>query len=293
MSRINVAIIGLGLIGGSIAKGLCTLRDVYRVGAFDSDASVLEVACQSGCIEFFAEDLELVVRDADIVVLCVPVCAMLPLVQGMVRFLPRGCVLTDVGSVKGFLQEQLVAVLPEGVCYVGGHPMAGSERSGLAASDGDIFRGRPFVVIPSAGADERAVARVFALAQALSAKPVLMEATEHDRAVALVSHMPHVLSAALMLAAAEDDGALAAKALAAGCFRDMTRVSGADERMWTDICLANAEAIELQMGKVSARLDEALARIRAGDEEWLFEFFARAKAARQGFGLFSAAGKGE
>jgi prephenate dehydrogenase len=205
----------------------------------------------------------------------------------------EGSVLSDVGSVKEFLLERLPACLPPGVSYVGAHPMAGSEKSGLAAAAATLFAGRPYVLVPSPAADRAAVDLTIKIAEAVEAVPVFMTAAEHDRAVAAVSHMPHVLSAALMLTAAKDEASLAARFLAAGCFRDMTRVSGADARMWSDICQANSRAIIEKIEAVEGILAAAKEKIARKDEAWLLDFFGRARAGREVFGLLPQEWEGE
>jgi prephenate dehydrogenase len=288
-----IAIIGLGLIGGSIAKALATHKGGYKVLGADKDFPVLEKAKRCGWLDDWREDPAEAAAEAEIVVFCVPVCAMLGLAKALAPRMKPGGVLTDVGSVKGSLLEALPAFLPEGVSYVGGHPMAGSEQSGLDASDASLFVGRPYVVIPSPQASQAAVAKVEELIRALRAVPVRMQAGKHDQAVAMLSHMPHVLSASLMLAAAGDADAIEAKILAAGCFRDMTRVSGADARMWADICLTNSGAILRGLAEIDKLLLTAKEKIQEKDEAWLLEFFSQGRAGREAFGMSVLDGRGE
>ena len=293
MKKQSIAIIGLGLIGGSIAKALTVQKCGYRILACDHKEKTLQRAQAAGWVDSWSVDPKEVAKEADIVVLCVPVCSMFDLTQEIAPVMPQGSVLTDVGSVKGILEKELQNLLPIGIDYVGGHPMAGSEKSGLDASDAGLFVGRPFVIIPAGNAKAESVDKVKTLAKDLRAVPVVMNSTEHDLATAMVSHMPHLLSAALMLTAVGDEAASNSKYLAAGCFRDMTRVSGADPRMWTDICLTNKEAILTQLAKVQSLLSYVGEQVAEGDEEWLMDFFTKARVGREQFGMSLIDGKGE
>lgn len=293
MPRKTIAIIGLGLIGGSIAKALYVQKSDFNVVAADEDTAALKKAEQMGIISAWSQKPSDIVKDADITVLCVPVCSIVPVCRQLSGNLKVGSVVTDVGSVKGFLQKELAMVLPDSVTYIGAHPMAGSEKSGLDASDASLFAGRPFVLIKSQLENEQVLNEMIAFVKALRAYPVFMDAGEHDLTTAMVSHMPHVLSTALMLTAAGDEVTAKAKFLAAGCFRDMTRVSGADPRMWADISLSNSCAIIEQIEKIEELLTIAKHRIIQQDEKWLMEFFNKGKAGREHFGMFITDGKGE
>lgn len=289
----TVAIIGLGLIGGSIAKALYVQKINFKVVASDTDVESLKKAERAGIVSAWSCEPQDIVKDADIIILCVPVCSMVSVCQKIWPVLKKGSIVTDVGSVKGFLQQELGKILPKQVTYVGAHPMAGSEKSGLDASDASLFAGRPFVIIEPREKNEAAIEEMVSFVKALRAYPVFMDVKDHDLTTAMVSHMPHVLSTALMLSAAEDEVTAKAKFLAAGCFRDMTRVSGADPRMWTDICLSNSYAIIEQMEKVEQFLQLAKEKISQRDETWLMEFFGSGRAGREHFGMFITDGKGE
>ena len=290
MNGKTVAVIGLGLIGGSIVKALHVNKDDIKILVSDKDESVLKTADAAGLIDGWNVDAGEIVKDADIAVLCVPVREMPDLFDAMAPRMKKGAVITDAGSVKGFLQQHLKS---NDAVYIGAHPMAGSEKSGFAASDASLFAGRPYVIIKPEAEDEQALNAVISFVKALRAYPVFMDAHSHDMATAMVSHMPHVLSASLMIAASEDEATASARFLAAGCFRDMTRVSGADARMWTDICLTNGDAILKQLSKVEELLEEAKQKVIDKDEKWLMEFFAKGRKGRENFGMFITNGSGE
>ncbi len=287
----KITVIGLGLIGGSIAKALNVYKGENIVVGCDVDEYALKKAKDAGWIDCFYVEPERAVDGADLVVLCTPICSMVELANKISPFMKKGSILTDVGSVKGFLQKEFN--LPEGITYIGAHPMAGSEKSGLSASDANLFVGRPFVIIPPDDVEQEKIDIVVNFAKSLRAIAVQMNAREHDLATAMVSHMPHVLSSALMLTAVNDESTNNAKYLAAGCFRDMTRVSGANVRMWTDICLTNPCAIVEQLEKVEQLLLQAKQKIKEGDKVWLEKFFTEGRAGRERFGMFVTDEKGE
>ena len=293
MSKKTVAIIGLGMIGGSIAKALYVQKSEFRVIASDQEVSVLKKAGEMGIIDNWSQDPVYVAKEADITVLCVPVCSIAPICREIAPVLKKGSIVTDVGSVKGYLQTKLEDIIPKDVTYIGAHPMAGSEKSGIDASDASLFSGRPFIIIRPTEEKQTVLDELVIFIKALRAHPVFMETEEHDLTTAMVSHMPHVFSTALMLAAAGDEVTAEAKLLAAGCFRDMTRVSGADPRMWTDICLCNSYAIIEQIQKVEKLIAIAKEKIAQKDEAWLMDFFASGRAGREHFGMFITEGKGE
>ena len=289
----KIALIGLGLIGGSIAKALCVDKKNYHIVAFDEDTDTLLKAEKSGWIDEWVSEPELLAKDADIIILCTPVCSMIPLAKKIVPLMKKGAILSDVGSVKGYLKKELSAIMSDDIYYIGAHPMAGSEKSGLDAADVNLFIGRPFVLIPDDNIKNEQMEIMVTFVKDIRAIPVFLDEKTHDLAVAMVSHMPHVLSSVLMLAASDDESALNAKYLAAECFRDMTRVSGADPRMWTDICLTNGDSIIEQLEKFESILQKAKEKIKAGDEKWLMQFFASGREGREQFGMFVTDGKGE
>lgn len=290
MNGKTVAVIGLGLIGGSIVKALHVSNDEIVVLASDKDESVLKTADAAGLLDGFSTDAKEVAAKSDIVVLCVPVRAMPEVFAAIAPVMKKETVVTDAGSVKGFLQNSLKV---KDAAYIGAHPMAGSEKSGFAASDASLFAGRPYVIIKPEIENKKMLDKVISFVKAIRAYPVFMDAHSHDMATAMVSHMPHVLSTSLMITAAEDEATNDARFLAAGCFRDMTRVSGADARMWTDICLTNGEAILHQMTRVEDLLKTARQKIIEKDEKWLMEFFSKGRSGRESFGMFITNGSGE
>ncbi len=266
----RVALLGLGLIGGSIARALHGDRDGgWSVAAWTPNGMAPKVAAGAGIIELAAPSPADALAGADLVVLAGPPLACLELVDQLGEMLresvPPGAVVTDVVSTKAAI---VAAAARHGLRFVGGHPMAGREATGFQASDAGLFRGRPWVVVAPGGAGERpdadALARVESLAVACGARPVRMTAGAHDRAVAAISHLPLVLSAALVEAVAGTEGDLrrdwpAAAALAAGGWDGMTRLARGDVEMGAGIAATNALEIASRLRDLRDVLDGWLA----------------------------------
>jgi prephenate dehydrogenase len=266
----RVALLGLGLIGGSIARALHGDGDGgWSVAAWTPNGMAPRVAADAGILELAASSPDAAIAGADLVVLAAPPLACLDLVRdlgGALRgSLPRGAVVTDVASTKAAI---VAAAGAEGLRFVGGHPMAGREASGFDTADAGLFRGRPWVVVApddDAGRlDVDAVQRVEALAAGCGARRVRMTALEHDHAVAAVSHLPLVLSAALVEAVAGTPGDLrgdwrAAAALAAGGWDGMTRLARGDVEMGAGIAATNAPEVAARVRDLRDVLDGWLA----------------------------------
>jgi prephenate dehydrogenase len=289
---VRVALLGLGLIGGSLARAV---RGVgWRVAAWTPSGSGPRAALAAGAVDVAASSLAEAVAGADLVVLAAPPRSCLDLLElladGGGCGLPAGTIVTDVASTKLLLVERAAAL---GVRFVGGHPMAGRETSGFAASDALLFRGRPWVVVPPHDADPAAVDAVEALARACGALPVRMSAADHDAAVAAISHAPLVVAAALVEAMAGGPGGaaalgwVAAAALASSGWAGATRLARGDPAMGAGIAATNAGPLAARLRDVRDRLDEWLALLEATDpgglpdEAALHARFAAARARLQ------------
>ena len=280
----RVALLGLGLIGGSIARALRADAGGWSVSAWTPNGIAPRTAAHAGIIDRAAGSEADAIEGADLVVLAAPpldCVAMLRALGGPLRAaLPRDTVVTDVASTKASI-DALARDL--GLRFVGGHPMAGREASGFAASDPGLFAGRPWVVVPPAVEDDAAVARVEALAIACGARAIRMPADEHDRAVAAISHLPLVLSAALVEAVAGDPwapraGWSAASGLAAGGWDSMTRLARGDVEMGTGIAATNAGAIAARLADLRAVIDAWIADLEGPDTDAIRERLAAARA---------------
>jgi prephenate dehydrogenase len=275
----RVAVVGTGLIGTSIAMAATRAGDHVR--GFDSDGEVLAAAAgRSGLSP--AADLEGCLQGASLVFLCTPMPSLATLVVEALRLAPDA-VVTDVGSVKSHLMVEVDARAEPGDLprFVGGHPMGGSERSGPDHASPSVLDGVVWVVAAGTRTDPAAVERVEAWVSKIGARPVRMEPERHDRLVAIVSHLPQVASTALMgLAATEEAGEPEILLLAAGGFRDLTRLAASNPALWSDILLANREAIARSIDLYVDRLKLLRELVAAGDGGAVAATFAEAKAAR-------------
>lgn len=275
----RVAIVGLGLIGASIGLALLARRHAQGVRGFDTDPRVRARAVQRGAITEAYGSLGEAVREADVVILAAPVMALRDLLPRVGEAAPATALITDVGSTKRLVGAWAEATLSHPERFVGGHPMAGSERSGVDAASVDLFAGRPWLLTPNVGTDGEALRVARALVQAVGAQPMEMDAAQHDAAVSLVSHLPLVTATALTLAVTGQADWHEVSAFAAGGFRDTTRVASGDPRMARDICLTNSEALLTQIDALQATLTELRALVAARDPA-IEGLFAQAKAAR-------------
>ncbi|MEW6082895.1 MAG: prephenate dehydrogenase/arogenate dehydrogenase family protein [Bacillota bacterium] len=234
----RIAVVGLGLIGGSMALAL---KDRHSVVAHDPDLETCEAANALGIPTIH---LSGAVKDAGLVILASPVRSLALAGLKAAPHLRKGAVITDVGSSKSEVVQDLEAHLPPHCMYVGGHPMAGSEKSGFRAARPDLFRGSCWVITPTGKTHPRCVEVVLSLVKELGAKPVFMSVAEHDRLVALVSHLPYLLSAALTRTVLDASRVYPeAAAVASAGFRDMTRLAACDPTMASDFCVSNKDFI--------------------------------------------------
>lgn len=281
MAPAAVAVVGLGLLGGSIGLALGRRPGARRVVGVARDRRTIEKALAFGAIDEGTTSLEEGVREADLVVFATPVRAVPDLVRQAAPALRPGAVVTDVGSTKLELCRTVPLLLPPGVAYVGGHPMAGSERTGIEAADPYLFENAVYVLTPTTP-DPEPLRRLQAFVRALGAQPLVMDAARHDRIVAAVSHLPHIVAAALVSAVAEaaehEPGMLA---LAAGGFRDTTRIASGDPAMWRDICLTNQRALLDMMEQFERALKRFRRAIAEADGEGLKARLEDARAARE------------
>lgn len=270
----RVAVVGLGLLGGSVAwaaKQRGAAREV--VGATRS-AEAREQALENGACDRVAP-LEEVGRDADIVVLATPVGAMAQTLRTLAPGLGPGAIVTDVGSVKAPLVETLPGLLPPGCLYVGSHPMAGSHERGMSAASPDLLEGRVCVVTEAAS--PVAGERVEQFWEALGARVVRRTAEEHDAEVAWVSHLPHLL--AFAFAGSLEAAPATAAELAGTGFRDFTRIARSDAELWADILTANRKALAAPLGAAAAALEQLSRALEAGDADALDRLLSAARSA--------------
>jgi prephenate dehydrogenase len=278
-------VVGLGLMGGSLAAALRggkgAARQCVQVIGVVRQAATGQAALEAGIVDTATTDLAAGVAEADIVVLAVPVRAILAVIPQIGTLAQPGALVLDLGSSKAAVCAALGA-LPPHVTAVGGHPMCGKERGGLAAADPALYRGAPFVLVPTARSTPAALARAAALAEAVGARPLVVDAEQHDAAVATISHVPYIMAVALV-AAAQDQTATdpLAWTLAAGGFRDTTRVAAGEVAMMRDTLLTNPVAVLAHLARVEAALGTLRALVERGDEAALTDYLANVQAIRR------------
>jgi prephenate dehydrogenase len=275
---LKVCIIGLGLIGGSLGLALRAGRLTERIVGYDRNADDLALALERGAIDEVAADAAAAVRDADLVVLATPVLAVRGLLTTIAPHLALGAVVTDVASTKSQVLDWASLSLPKNVTFVGGHPMAGSEKSGMAAARPNLFRGAVYCVTPSQGASELAVQLVERLATGVGARPLRIDALAHDAAVAGISHVPFLAATALVRCTTHDPRWRTWSEIAATGYRDATRLASGDPAMYRDICLTNAAAVEPMLRELAAQLNEMADHL--ADPSYLDELFVDARDRR-------------
>ncbi|WP_420466161.1 prephenate dehydrogenase [Panacagrimonas sp.] len=278
----RLAVIGLGLIGGSLARALRATHGVSHIAAYDPDREQARRGIELGVIDVAAPSAAEAAHRADVVVLAVPVLHTAEAASAVKAGLAPDAILTDVGSTKVSVLEDLTRVfdgLPPR--FVAAHPIAGTEKSGVAAARADLFRGHRVVLTPHASQDAQALATVRGLWESVGARVVEMDAHCHDAIFAATSHLPHVLAYAFVDMLTRLDNAADIFPNAGGGFRDFTRIASSSPEMWHDIVRANRVEVTGLLERQIGELQELLALMR--DERWseLKQRFARARAARE------------
>jgi cyclohexadieny/prephenate dehydrogenase len=280
----RLAIIGIGLIGSSIAHAARDLNLAGRILLYDRDEAVRRRARELGLGHDVADSATDAVRDADHVILCVPVGACGEVAAEIAPSLKPGAILSDVGSVKNAVVEAVLPHLPDGVHFVPAHPVAGTENSGPDAGFPSLFLNRWCILTPPEGTDETAIARTRRLWEGMAAIVEIMSAQHHDMVLAITSHLPHLI-AYNIVGTAEDLAAVTQSEVmkfSAGGFRDFTRIAASDPTMWRDVFLHNKDAVLEMLGRFSEDLALLTRAIRYGDGETLHRHFTRTRAIRRG-----------
>jgi prephenate dehydrogenase len=279
----RLAIIGVGLIGGSFARALREAGAVKTVVGIGRSRSNLEEALSLGIVDEFTQDAAAGVRGAQMVFISTPVCSIPSVVAEIAPALSRGCIVTDGGSVKSAIVKECERLMPAGCHFVGGHPIAGTEHSGAAASFATLYKGKRCILTPTEHTDASALEVVSRLWKLTGAVVCSMEPGHHDRIFAEISHLPHMVAYSLVHAVGtadvEGENVLS---YTAGGFRDFTRIASSDPAMWRDIALMNREALLKSVDGFSVSLAELRQRIDGSDAEGLAEFFTIAKQFRDG-----------
>ena len=278
----RVAIIGLGLIGSSIARAVRAEMPTVRLSGHDADPDVRAISVALNLCDDVADTPGAAVIDADLVILCVPVRAMGAVAAEIADDLPADAVVSDVGSCKAEVARALAQALP-GAAIVPAHPVAGTERSGPEAGFATLFHRRWCILTPSDGTAEIAVARVAEFWRRLGAEVERMTPEHHDRVLAVTSHLPHLIAYTIVGTASDLEQVTESEVIkySAGGFRDFTRIAASDPTMWRDVFLTNREAVLEMLQRFSEDLTALQRAIRVGDGEQLFDQFTRTRAIRR------------
>ena len=279
----RVAVIGLGLIGSSIARAIRAEMSTVRVIGHDCDPEVRSRSEALGFCHDIADSAGAAVTDADLVILCVPVGAMGTVATEIAADLPPEAIVSDVGSSKATVLENLRRILPKAI-IIPGHPVAGTEHSGPEAGFATLFQGRWCILTPPEDAPEQAVFRLRSFWEALGANVDIMDARHHDLVLAVTSHVPHLIAYTIVGTASDLEDVTRSEVIkySAGGFRDFTRIAASDPTMWRDVFLNNKEAVLEILQRLTEDLAAMQRAIRWGDGDTLFEAFSRTRAIRRG-----------
>lgn len=280
----RIAILGLGLIGGSLARALKKHGAVREVVAWGHREASLQTGVRLGIIDSYSLDLDTVIKDADVIVICTPTLTAETMLERLSPLFDGAALITDVASVKGNLQRAALRIhgqMPTNLVL--GHPIAGSEQSGVAAAKDDLFVDHRVILTPDERTAPEALARIEKMWRITGADVSTMSVEQHDAVLAATSHLPHLLAFALVDALAGEPEQRSIFRYAAGGFRDFTRIAGSDPTMWRDIALANGPALVAALDRVTAHIGTLREAIGQGDGEKLMESFTRARQAREEF----------
>ncbi|AWM26265.1 cyclohexadienyl dehydrogenase [Sinorhizobium fredii USDA 205] len=279
----TIALIGIGLIGSSIARDILDKQLAGTIVVSTRSEATLKRAGELGLGHRYTLSAAEAVKDADLVIVSVPVGASGAVAAEIAAHLKPGAIVTDVGSTKGSVIAQMAPHLPETVHFVPGHPIAGTEHSGPDAGFAGLFRGRWCILTPPPGTDEEAVAKLRLFWEALGSMVDEMDPEHHDMVLAIVSHLPHII--AYNIVGTADDLATVTESevikYSASGFRDFTRLAASDPTMWRDVCLHNKDAILEMLARFSEDLASLQRAIRWGDGDKLFDLFTRTRAIRR------------
>jgi len=279
----RITLIGIGLIGSSLARVVKREKLAGEVVISTRSAATLERARQLGLGDRYEQDAAEAVRGADLVIVSVPVGASGDVAAHIAASLMPGAIVTDVGSTKASVIAQMQPALPDNVHFIPGHPIAGTEHSGPDAGFADLFEGRWCILTPLPGADAGAVRRLTEFWERCGSRVDTMEPLHHDKVLAIVSHLPHIIAYNIVGTADDLEAVTQSEVIkySASGFRDFTRLAASDPTMWRDVCLHNKDAILEMLARFSEDLSSLQRAIRWGDGDKLFDMFARTRAIRR------------
>ena len=270
----KLAIIGVGLIGGSL--GLC-LKDklgdkIFITGLCRTETS-MQKAVELGAVDFASADLKKVVEDADIIFLSPPVLQIVPMVKKILPYLKSGAILTDAGSTKNFVWQELKKILPPEVFYIPGHPMTGREKSGVEAASKNLFQNKAYVIIEDKNIPAEIYEKLMQILKLTDAKFISLEIEKHDRCASIIRALVTLLNRA-------GDDLESCMKLIGGGFKDTTRIASSNADMWADICMTNSDAISANLRDLQNILGEVIKAIDNHDRQAIYDYFTQSKKRR-------------
>ncbi|HEY4077457.1 MAG TPA: prephenate/arogenate dehydrogenase family protein [Rhizomicrobium sp.] len=279
----KIAIVGLGLIGSSIAHAARRGGLAKEIAGHDASADVLDRAGKIGFCDTLHGDIGDAVDDAELVILCAPVGAYQEIAQAIVEHLGKGAILSDVGSVKGAVIRDVGPFVPQDVHFIPAHPIAGTEFSGPEAGFASLFDGRWTILTPAPGSDPAAVEKLKAFWLGLGSQVDVMDSTHHDLVLAITSHLPHLIAYNIVGTAHDLEAVTEGEVIkySASGFRDFTRIAASDPTMWRDIFMNNRDAVLEVLGRFNEDLAQLQRAVRNGDGQTLFDWFTRTRAIRR------------
>lgn len=282
----NIGFIGFGLIGGSIAKALRQIPDLsLNIRVYDTDAAIRKLKAQitpkESVIDSFVDDFDEQLSDCDLIFLCAPVHRNMEYLYRLKSIIRPGCLITDVGSVKSPM-HQTIDTLGLNANFIGGHPMAGSEKSGYENSNDRLLENAYYILTPTKETTAESLELLQKLIIDMKAIPLVLSCEEHDAITAAISHVPHIIAAQLVnLVRTHDDETEKMRMLAAGGFKDITRIASSSPAMWESICLSNATSIKESLLSLIDSLNEVVTAIDTKNSEFLYDMFEKAGIYRE------------
>jgi prephenate dehydrogenase len=273
MSQPTIAIIGVGLIGGSIGLALRQAEPNFKIVGHDKESAVLKTARKLGAIERDERNLISAIEDADLIIIATPAMAIKEIFEAMAPYLKPDCVVTDTATIKGQILRWADEILPETVHFIGGDPMVSKDETGVDAATADLFVGSTYCIVPSANAHPAAIDLVSSLVRTLEAEPFFLDADEHDGQIVGVEHLPHILATALLMTTTQSAAWRDISRLPSRTFWRSTHLPSADPITYRDICLTNPENISRWIDHYIGSLNDLQDKLAAADSEAWEELF--------------------
>ena len=283
MSEATIAFIGLGLIGGSIARGIKREKSDTRIMAYMRSRSKLQKAMDEGIVDVILDGIGDELKECDLIFLCTPVEYNAEYLEKIRPYIKPGAIITDVGSTKTDIHEAVIRLGMEH-CFVGGHPMAGSEKTGYENSTELLLENAYYIITPTAASSKEQVDRLIQVAESIGSIPLVLNYEEHDFVAAAISHLPHIVASSLVnLVKDSDNEQELMKRLSAGGFKDITRIASSSPVMWEQICMTNHANLSLILKRYIASLNQILEELEAKDNQYIYHLFETSRDYRNTF----------